>query len=163
MICAGKEAKRSTVGLAGFTLIEVMIVMAVIAILASVAYPSYQQQVVKARRAEAKAALLSTMQAQEKYYTKFNTYFAFDQTTNLSALPFRAFSSSTPATSYHSIIAEPCGSGAGQGIDACVLLTATPGDVVGGRVFDDPECESLTLKSTGEKMATGSEGAKCWQ
>ncbi len=36
----------------GFTLIELMIVVAVIAVLASIAYPSYQQYVIKSKRAD---------------------------------------------------------------------------------------------------------------
>jgi len=35
----------------GFTLIELMIVVAVIAVLAAIAYPSYQEYVIRSRRA----------------------------------------------------------------------------------------------------------------
>ncbi|MGL1834643.1 type IV pilin protein [Rhodocyclaceae bacterium SMB388] len=51
----------------GFTLIEVMIVVAVIGILAAVAYPSYQDYIRKAKRADGQDALLRVQLAQEKH------------------------------------------------------------------------------------------------
>lgn len=50
----------------GFTLIELMLVVVVVAILAAVAYPSYEAAVRKSRRADAREALTSLQQAQEK-------------------------------------------------------------------------------------------------
>lgn len=58
----------------GFTLIELMIVVAIVGILASIAYPSYQQYVLRANRAEAKAILTETAQAMERHFTTNGTY-----------------------------------------------------------------------------------------
>jgi type IV pilus assembly protein PilE len=58
----------------GFTLIEVLIVVAIIGILAMIAIPAYQDQVTKARRGDAQAALLSLSNAMERYYTQNNTF-----------------------------------------------------------------------------------------
>ncbi|THF65890.1 prepilin-type N-terminal cleavage/methylation domain-containing protein [Pseudothauera nasutitermitis] len=58
----------------GFTLIEVMIVVVIVGILASIAYPSYQQHVLKTRRALATGCLLELSQFMERYYTTNMSY-----------------------------------------------------------------------------------------
>ena len=58
----------------GFTLIEILVVVAIIAILAAIAFPSYQEQVVKTRRADAQGALMSLSNAMERYYVQNNSY-----------------------------------------------------------------------------------------
>ena len=51
----------------GFTLIELMIVVAVVAIIAAIALGSYQKQVRKSRRAEAKQVLSDLSLREEKF------------------------------------------------------------------------------------------------
>lgn len=58
----------------GFTLVELMMTLGTIGILATIAYPSYTEQVMKSRRADAKAGLLSLQMAQEKYRANCSQY-----------------------------------------------------------------------------------------
>ena len=67
----------------GVTLLELMIVVVIISILTAIAYPSYRQYATRAKRTEAKAALLQIATFQERFYLQNNTY-----TTNMTALGF---------------------------------------------------------------------------
>ena len=67
----------------GVTLLELMIVVVVISILTAIAYPNYRQYATRAKRTEAKAALLQIATNQERFYLQNNTY-----TTDLTALGF---------------------------------------------------------------------------
>lgn len=58
----------------GITLIELMMALAIVGILASIAYPSYQQHLVKSRRADAQAALLELAGFLERSYTVNGCY-----------------------------------------------------------------------------------------
>lgn len=58
----------------GFTLIELMIALAVVGLLSALAYPSYQQQVAKGRRTDAKQSLMELSQRMERFYTERGTY-----------------------------------------------------------------------------------------
>lgn len=75
----GEVMKRFDHGLqgrgeAGFTLIELLIVIAIIGILAVIAVSTYQDQIVKSRRAAAAACLQEGAQFMERYYTTNLTY-----------------------------------------------------------------------------------------
>lgn len=58
----------------GFTLIELMIAVVIIGILASIAVPNYQKNIKKARREDAKGALVSFATAMERHYTENSSY-----------------------------------------------------------------------------------------
>lgn len=59
---------------AGVTLVELLIAVAIVGILAAIAYPSYQAQVRRGNRTDAKAELLEAAQELEKCYTRFGAY-----------------------------------------------------------------------------------------
>ena len=58
----------------GITLIELMIVVVIVSILAAVAYPNYQEFTARAKRNEARAALLRLATNQERFYLNNNTF-----------------------------------------------------------------------------------------
>lgn len=66
---------------AGFSLLELMIVIVIVAILAAVAYPSYQQHIVRTKRAAAQQYLLEVSSLQHQFILDNRSY-----ATTLSAL-----------------------------------------------------------------------------
>jgi type IV pilus assembly protein PilE len=70
----GNRLTRRRGFVCGFTLIELMIVVAVIAVLAAIAYPSYQDYLMKGRRAHAEAYLMDLAQRQQQYLLNSREY-----------------------------------------------------------------------------------------
>jgi type IV pilus assembly protein PilE len=136
----------------GFTLIELMITVAIVGILAAIAIPSYQNSVWKGKRGEAKAAILRTLQTEERWYTQNNTY---APSSTWSVPPFSTYSADNATNSRYVISAAAC---SGSTIGSCVLVTAT----VNGTA--DPTCGAwLAMDSQGNKTAaTTSASTTCW-
>lgn len=141
----------------GFTMVELMVVLIVIAILSAIAYPSYQESILKTRRAEGRGALMRTMLQQERYYSLHAGFIAFDAaSTDADAKSFRWYSGDNAPNSLYEISAEACD---GREISDCVKVTATPGTQSVNQNYHDPVCGRLTLTSEGEKSA---DAGHCW-
>lgn len=128
----------------GFTLIELMIVIVIVAILAMVAIPSYQEQVLRGKRADGKAFALDLASRQERFYTQNARY--SDEITGLGLA-----NDNSPEGNYVAVISEcgnPCTS---------YTITITP-------QFSDPKCTTLTYSSAGIKGSTGTgTDDYCWR
>ncbi len=59
---------------AGFTTIELLVAMSIAAVLSSVAYPSFRDQIARAHRADAIAALTNAQMAQERWRANRASY-----------------------------------------------------------------------------------------
>lgn len=141
----------------GFTLIELLIVLIIIAILAAIAFPSYQESVLKTKRTEGRAALMKTMQQQERFYSLHTTYLAFSSTSvDANQKRFSWYSGDNAESSLYEISAQSCGD---KSLRDCVLLTAQPGTSKVNSQYRDLKCGKLTLSSSGKKTA---EADGCW-
>jgi type IV pilus assembly protein PilE len=69
-----KELRSAYRKMRGVSLLELLIVIVIIGIMAAIAYPNYRQFAARAKRTEAKAALLQIAQNQERFYLQNNTY-----------------------------------------------------------------------------------------
>lgn len=126
---------------AGFTLVELLVVVVVASILMMIAVPSYQQSVIKSRRADGRVALNDVAQRLERCYTQFGAYDAADCDIPDPVVSKEGFYEVTlvrDATTY--------------------TLTAAPQ----GAQADDTKCRDLGVDNTGLRSATGDDPDHCW-
>ena len=128
----------------GVSLLELMIVVLIIGILAAIAYPNYREYLVRAKRTEAKAALLQIATNQERFYLQNNTY-----TQDLTALGFPTTPVFTTDTGSYNISIGPAGPN---------NFTATAAFLKGGA--EATKC--LTFQIDGRGAKTSLPLADCW-
>lgn len=135
----------------GFTLVELMVTLSIVALLAAIAYPTYHQYLLKGRRAEGRAALMSVLQQQERYYTQYGKYF-WDID---GASPFKTHSGDNLGNSAYTIANVLCDPSLSR--QECVEIRATP-------IAPDPDAGMLTIKSVGPiKSCDGNKKEVCWR
>lgn len=139
----------------GFTLIELLVAMIIVGILTAIAVPSYLNYVRKARRVEAKTALLDLAGREERFYASSNVYTTTPASVGYSGASFPM----AVGNGYYSISVAVA-----AGPPATFTLIATP---VAGKGQDlDTPCASLTVTQTGSQTARNSAAADntatCW-
>ena len=125
-------------GMRGLTLTELMIVIVVLGILVAVAYPSYRDFAARAKRNEARSALLQIATNQERFYLNNNAF--SDDLTDLGFPVANNFKTETG--SYNIALAVPVGA-------QTYTATAT-------YLLPDPEggtCGSFTIRENGVKAS----------
>jgi len=145
----------------GFTLIELMIVVAIVGVLAAIAYPSYQQNVMKSRRADAKNALVTAAQALERLYTESST--SSYSGANLSGLNCSSSTCNVSPEGFYTITFASTGTAINDATTPqSYTLRATPRAT---STQSADQCGIYTITQTGLKGVTNSSGltkADCW-
>jgi type IV pilus assembly protein PilE len=130
----------------GFTLIELLTVVVIIGVLAALAFPAYQDYGSRARRADAKQALLTAQLMQERYRVN-NASYAVTTTTiwsnNGTVLSLDG---------YYTINAV-------SGTVTSYSVTATP---VGGSLQDGDDCGTFAVDEGGDDVSGSFASADCW-
>jgi len=149
----------------GFTLIELVVTILVAALLTAIAIPSYNSYVRKARRTEARSALLNLAGLEERYFSTQNSY-----TNNPADLGYSGTMPIAVGSGYYTVNIPPPGAATAPtngapGVPATYIITAT---VVGGTdQAKDTPCQTFTVNSNGTQTATDSNNADstlvCWR
>jgi type IV pilus assembly protein PilE len=135
----------------GVTLIEMVIVVGIIGIVAAFAYPAYQKRAQKAKRTDAKVALVNLAAQQERFFLRNNSYTANLADLGIDGTENGFYNLSITSSSNSEFVAE-----------------ATPaGSAFSGGQWLDTDCLKFEIDQLGRKMATGDGGANnsqlCWQ
>ncbi|QNP47143.1 type IV pilin protein [Diaphorobacter aerolatus] len=139
----------------GFTLVELMITVACIAILAALAFPSYSEYMRRARRTDAKNAVLEVAGRQERFYSIHNRYAKTAAELGYAALP--AVVQSSGGSSYYQLSVDFIDDAKSYSVKA----------VPQGSQTKDLKCYTYVLAHTGAQSNVdggGSRltGASCW-
>lgn len=129
----------------GITLIELMIVVVIVAILAAISYPNYREYVARAKRNEAKAALLKAATNQERVYLNANQF-----STDLTELGFSSNPYTTDTGTYEITVAAP-----NPAANFTVTATYQRTDGEAGK------CRIFTIDGSGVKTSTPD--TDCWE
>ncbi len=128
----------------GVTLLELMIVIVVLALIVTVAIPNYREYSARAKRTEARAALLQIATNQERHYLQNNTY-----TTDMSELGFAATGCNTTNSGSYSVCVTAANAN---------NFTATATYQNSDAEYD--KCRTWTINGAGQQSSTPY--TDCW-
>jgi type IV pilus assembly protein PilE len=143
---------------AGFTLLDLVAALTIAGLLAAMAVPSYREQLRRAHRSEARAALLELATAEERFRLvcgRFASSLDPDQDTDCTTARLR-FPAEVAGGTYALAVTS-----AGPGDWAATATAAT-----GGSQADDRRCRVLGISGTGLRTALADDGTdsalECW-
>jgi type IV pilus assembly protein PilE len=144
---------KSLVHHSGFTLVELMITVVILAIIVGIAVPSYQAQIRKARRTDARNAMLDIAAREERYLSIANSYSAAATDVGYTGAWPQAVSNNY----YNVTVAAPP-----LAVPPSFLITAT---AINAQTADLP-CQTFTLDQIGTQTAKDSANVDnstvCW-
>lgn len=168
VILLGELAPRRLNRQLGVTLMELLITVVIVGILAAVAIPSYQNYLVKGKRADAKAVLSEDANWLERNYVANGCYnyasvtACQGQSGTAVTLPFTV-SPKSSAANYKITIAY-ASSGQQYTLSATPCGNSGTGCPDGSTSHTDADCDVLTLNYLGQQGESGSKNvAYCWQ
>jgi type IV pilus assembly protein PilE len=140
----------------GFTLIELMIVVAIVGILAAIALSLYSAQVQKARRTDARTAVLDLAGREERFFSVANNY---SQTP--TDVGYGGVFPQIVGSGYYTIgVTVPDPNFVGVGPSYAITATAITQQIA------DSSCASFSINQLGKQSSLNSGGvdstAICW-
>ena len=146
----------------GFTLIELMIVVSIVTVLAMIAIPSYNSQIRKSRRSEAKSALLDLAAREERFMSTNGAYTADGK---LLGYPASGWPQTLASGFYNISVSNVAAGTAGTATTAGAAATFTVTANATGAQAKDTQCLALLVDQTGAQTSTGTGGTAstgCW-
>ena len=129
----------------GMTLIELVIALSIVGILAIIAVPGYQDYQQRARRNEARTALLRLYTNQERFYIQNRTY-----TTDLTQL---GFSNGQTESGLYTLTVP-----AADSLGFQAMAVPAPGSVQ----RNDADCTQFMIDSRSDRQAVPDPKGECW-
>lgn len=127
------------------SLIELAVVVVIVSILSTLAYANYSQYQERARRMDAKSALMRIATNQERFYISNHVY-----TANLASLGFAGTQSES---GYYDITIPNADGNTWQAV-------AVP--AAGSPQANDEDCQQFTIDAQNVLTATPDPDGKCW-
>ena len=142
----------------GFSLLEVLIVMVIIGIVAAFAYPSYQKYIQRSNRTDAITGLMALSVSQERYLALNREYSNSSSVLGMTLSPNGLYE-------LRIVYGRWSGSDCSAATDDSsstrrYTLLAIP--VADKSQAADTDCGCLYVNDIGDKQATGSNNARCW-
>ncbi len=139
----------------GVTLLELMAAVAILAIITVVAASTYQSQILKAHRIDAKNAIMALAAREEQYYSAYNTYTnspsALGYAASVTAFPV-AVTSNSGSRSYYSLNVTVTAATTSPYAPAAFTVTAT----ATGSQTADTNCQTFQVNSLGVQTSAPS-------